>query len=39
MNLLSLAEIKELLRLAKIGDYRIIKNKFLGFTLDFIIVW
>jgi SAM-dependent methyltransferase len=39
MNLLSLAEIKELLRLAKIKDYRIIKNKFLGFTLDFIIVW
>jgi len=39
MNLLSLADIKELLRLAKIKDYRIIKNKFLGFTLDFIIVW
>lgn len=39
MNLLSLAEIKELLRLAKVKDYRIIKNKFLGFTLDFIIVW
>jgi SAM-dependent methyltransferase len=39
MNLLSLTDIKELLRLAKIKDYQIIKNKFLGFTLDFIIVW
>jgi len=39
MNLLSLAKVKELLRLAKVQDYRIIKNKFLGFTLDFIIVW
>lgn len=39
MNLLSLSDIKQLLKDADINDYRIIKNKFFGFTLDFIITW
>ena len=39
MNLLSLNEIKELMHLAGIKDYQIIKNRLFGFTLDFIITW
>lgn len=39
MHLLSLTEIEQLLQLAGIKDYQIIKNKLFGLTLDFIIVW
>lgn len=37
MNLLSLRDIKELLRAAGISDYKIIRNKLFIFTLDFVI--
>lgn len=37
MNLLSLKELKCQLRKAEISNYRIIKNKLLFFTLDFVI--
>lgn len=37
MNLLSLGDLKGLLRDAGISDYKIIKNKLLFFTLDFIV--
>jgi len=39
MNLLNLKGLKEILALAGIKDYKIIKNKLFGLTLDFIIVW
>lgn len=39
MNLLSLKDIKRLLDIAEISCYKIIKNKFLFFTLDFIIIF
>jgi SAM-dependent methyltransferase len=39
MNLLSLAEIKALLREAGIVDPTIIKNRLMGFSLDFVIVF
>ncbi|MCF6151580.1 MAG: class I SAM-dependent methyltransferase [Candidatus Kuenenia stuttgartiensis] len=39
MNLLSITDIKDLLAGAGIKDYRIIPNKLLGFTMDFIIIF
>jgi len=38
MNLLSLSELKQLLHQAGINDFRILKNKLLGFTLDFVVI-
>lgn len=38
MNLLSLGEIKSLLASSGIKNYKFIKNRFLFFTLDFIII-
>jgi SAM-dependent methyltransferase len=38
MNLLSLSELKQLLHQAGIDDFRILKNKLLGFTLDFVVI-
>jgi len=38
MNLLSLRDIKALLSEAGIGEYTVIKNRLLGFVLDFIVV-
>ncbi|HWP52672.1 MAG TPA: methyltransferase domain-containing protein [Pyrinomonadaceae bacterium] len=38
MNLLSLSELKQLLHQAGIHDFRILKNKLLGFTLDFVVI-
>jgi len=37
MNLLSLGELKELLKEAGINDYKIVKNRFFGFVLDFVV--
>ncbi len=39
MNLLSLRDIRKLLKEAGIKEYRIIKNRFLIFTMDYILVW
>lgn len=39
MNLLSLSELKTILNQAGIKDYKIIKNKLLFFTLDFIVIF
>ena len=39
MNLLSLSELKTILDQAGIQNYKIIKNKFLFFTLDFVIIF
>lgn len=39
MNLLSLNDIKRLLSLAKIKDYKIIKNKIFFLTLDYVIIF
>jgi SAM-dependent methyltransferase len=39
LNLLSYRRLKKILAAADISDYRIIKNKLLGFTLDFIIIF
>jgi 2-polyprenyl-3-methyl-5-hydroxy-6-metoxy-1,4-benzoquinol methylase len=38
MNLLSLSEIRELLKEADITDFTILKNKLLGFSLDFVVI-
>ena len=38
MNLLSLKDIRALLSEARIGEYKVIKNRLLGFVLDFIVV-
>ena len=38
MNLLSLGDLRRLLHEAGINDFRILKNKLLGFTLDFVVV-
>jgi SAM-dependent methyltransferase len=38
MNLLSLGEIKALLSEAGVSEYTIIKNRLLGFVLDFIVI-
>ena len=39
MNLFSLKELKQLLDNCNIKNYRIVKNKFLGFTIDFAIIF
>jgi len=39
MNLLSISDIKRLLAGAGIKDYKIIANKLLGFTMDYIIIF
>jgi SAM-dependent methyltransferase len=39
MNLLSLQDLKNLLYAAGIKEYKIIKNKFIFFTIDFIIIF
>ncbi len=39
LNLLSYHQLKRILAAAGISDYRIIKNKLLGLTLDFIIIF
>jgi SAM-dependent methyltransferase len=39
MNLLSLNELKCLLHEAGINNYKIVKNRLLFFTLDFVIIW
>ena len=38
MNLLSLGELRALLKEAGITDFTIIKNKLLGFSLDFVVI-
>jgi hypothetical protein len=38
MNLLSLGEIRALLSEAGVKEYTVIKNRLLGFVLDFIVV-
>jgi ubiquinone/menaquinone biosynthesis C-methylase UbiE len=38
MNLLSLGDLRRLLHQADITDFKILKNKLLGFTLDFVVV-
>lgn len=38
MNLLSIADAKQLLKEAGISDYRIYSNRLAGFTMDFVIV-
>lgn len=39
MNLLSLADLTHLLDKADITEYKIFKNRLLGFTLDFVIIF
>lgn len=39
MRLLSLNDVRRLLKAADIHDYKIIKNQLYGFTLDFIIIF
>lgn len=39
MDLLSLSELKCLLQTAGIEKYKIIKNRLLFFTLDFVVIW
>ena len=39
MHLFSLSEIKRLLERCNIANYKIIKNKIFGFTVDFVIVF
>lgn len=39
MNLLSLCELKQLLKLAGIERYQIYKNRFFGFTMDYVIIF
>ncbi|MEA3398554.1 MAG: class I SAM-dependent methyltransferase [Patescibacteria group bacterium] len=39
MHLLSLSEIKKILAIAKIENYKIIKNKLFFFTLDYVIIF
>lgn len=39
MNLLSLSDIKKILNQAEINNHKIIKNKLLFFTLDFVIMF
>ncbi len=38
MNLLSLGELEALLQEARVSNYKVIKNKLLGFTLDFVVI-
>ncbi len=39
LNLLSLKDIKELLASIEVSNYKILKNKLLLFTLDFVIIF
>jgi len=39
MHLLSKKELKDILKEAGVSSYRIIENKLLFFTLDFVIIW
>ena len=39
MNLMKLGEIKELLKKCGITNYKIVKNRILGFTVDFVIIF
>lgn len=39
MELLSLADLKRLAREAELKDFRIVKNRLLGFTVDFVIMF
>ena len=39
LNLLSESQLRRLLSAAGVKNYKIIKNKLLGFTLDFVVVW
>ncbi len=39
MHLLSLGDIKKLLEKSGISEYKVIKNKILGFTVDFVIIF
>lgn len=39
MNLLTLDDLKGLLRDAGISDYKVVKNRLFGFTLDFVIIF
>ena len=39
MRLLSISDMKGLLRDADISEYKIFKNKLMGFTLDFVVVF
>ena len=39
MRLLSISDMKSLLRDAGISEYKIIKNKLMGFTIDFVVVF
>ncbi|HAA29247.1 MAG TPA: SAM-dependent methyltransferase [Cyanobacteria bacterium UBA8553] len=39
LNLLSLKDIKELLASVGVSNYKIIRNKLAGFTLDFVIIF
>ncbi len=38
MNLLSIGQMRSLLKDANITNYRIFKNRFLGFTMDFVVI-
>ena len=38
MNLLSLGDLRRLLHQAEITDFKILKNRLLGFTLDFVVI-
>jgi hypothetical protein len=38
MNLLSKKQVKKILADAQVSNYEIIENKFLLFTLDFVII-
>lgn len=38
MNLLSLGNIRKLLKESNVSNYRIVKNRLFGFTLDFVII-
>jgi SAM-dependent methyltransferase len=39
MHLLSIRDIKKLLKAADIANYQILRNRLLFFTLDFVIIW
>ena len=39
MHLLSISDMKSLLRDADISEYKIFKNRLMGFTLDYVVVF
>ena len=39
MDLLTMSDMRELLREAGIDRYRIIQNKLMGLTMDFVVVF